>query len=117
MSLGAGTRLGPYEISSPIGSGGMGEVYRARDTRLGRDVAIKVLPAAMAGDSDRQVRFEREARVVALVEPPVHRTLVRGLIVASCAVTAAVSSIHREPQIASGVAPVHGSAHHDTIPR
>ena len=65
MSLGAGTRLGPYEISSRIGSGGMGEVYRARDTRLGRDVAVKVLPAAMAGDPDRQARFEREARVVA----------------------------------------------------
>ena len=65
MSLGAGTRLGPYEISGRIGSGGMGEVYRARDTRLGRDVAVKVLPAAMAGDPDRQARFEREARVVA----------------------------------------------------
>jgi len=70
MSLGAGTRLGPYEISTPIGSGGMGDVYRARDSRLGRDVAVKVLPAAMAGDPDRQARFEREARVVASLSHP-----------------------------------------------
>ena len=70
MSLTAGTRLGPYEISRPIGSGGMGDVYRARDTRLGRDVAVKVLPAAMAGDPDRQARFEREARVVASLSHP-----------------------------------------------
>jgi eukaryotic-like serine/threonine-protein kinase len=70
MSLDAGTRLGPYEINGPIGSGGMGDVYRARDTRLGRDVAIKVLPAAMAGDPDRQARFEREARAVASLNHP-----------------------------------------------
>ena len=70
MSLASGTRLGPYEISSPIASGGMGDVYRARDTRLGRDVAVKVLPAAMAGDPDRQARFEREARVVASLSHP-----------------------------------------------
>jgi len=70
MSLETGTRLGPYEIRNPIGSGGMGDVYRARDTRLGRDVAIKVLPAAMAGDPDRQARFEREARVVASLNHP-----------------------------------------------
>ena len=70
MSLAAGTRLGPYEITRPIGSGGMGDVYRARDTRLGRDVAVKVLPAAMAGDPDRQARFEREARVVASLSHP-----------------------------------------------
>ena len=70
MSLGAGTRLGPYEITTPLGSGGMGDVYRARDTRLGRDVAVKVLPAAMAGDPDRQARFEREARVVASLSHP-----------------------------------------------
>ncbi|HEV2114207.1 MAG TPA: hypothetical protein VGR50_08650 [Terriglobales bacterium] len=53
-----GTRLGPYEIFAPIGAGGMGEVYRARDTRLGRDVAIKVLPAAFANDADRLRRFD-----------------------------------------------------------
>jgi eukaryotic-like serine/threonine-protein kinase len=57
--IGAGTRLGPYEIVSPLGAGGMGEVYRARDPRLGRDVAIKVLPASFSNDHDRLKRFER----------------------------------------------------------
>jgi serine/threonine protein kinase len=61
MSLAAGSRLGPYEIIAPPGAGGMGEVYRARDTRLGRDVAIKVLLQALATDTDRLRRFEREA--------------------------------------------------------
>ena|SRR5262252_672 len=64
MSL-AGTRLGAYEILARIGAGGMGEVYRGRDARLGRDVAIKVLPASVANDSDRLARFEPEARVLA----------------------------------------------------
>ena len=62
MPLAAGTRLGPYEIVAPLGAGGMGEVYRARDTRLGRDVAIKVLPEALAGDAERLARSEREAK-------------------------------------------------------
>ena len=62
MSLAAGVRLGPYEIVSPLGAGGMGEVYRARDTRLDRTVAIKILPAELSADPDRRVRFEREAR-------------------------------------------------------
>ena len=62
MSLASGTRLGPYEILTPIGAGGMGEVYRARDTRLDRAVAIKVLPAHLADRSDLRERFEREAR-------------------------------------------------------
>jgi len=62
MSLAAGARLGPYEILAPLGAGGMGEVYRARDTRLKRDVAIKVLPAAFSADPDRLRRFEQEAR-------------------------------------------------------
>jgi serine/threonine protein kinase len=65
MSLTAGTRLGPYELVSLLGAGGMGELYKARDTRLGRDVAIKVLPAADAADADRLRRFEQEARTVA----------------------------------------------------
>jgi Tol biopolymer transport system component len=65
MSLTTGTRLGPYEIADLIGAGGMGEVYRAHDTRLGRDVAIKVLPGAFAQDADRLARFEREARSIA----------------------------------------------------
>ncbi|HSE64477.1 MAG TPA: protein kinase, partial [Thermoanaerobaculia bacterium] len=70
MTLAAGTRLGPYEILSPIGAGGMGEVYRARDSRLGRDAAIKVLPAALAADSERLRRFEREARSASSLNHP-----------------------------------------------
>src|SRR5277367_6195407 len=63
--LTAGTKLGSYEIVSPLGAGGMGEVYRARDSRLARQVALKVLPDAFARDPDRMARFEREARVLA----------------------------------------------------
>jgi serine/threonine protein kinase len=70
MSLNAGSRLGPYEIVSAIGAGGMGEVFRARDTRLGRDVAIKVLPDTFASDLDRRARFEREAQAVAALSHP-----------------------------------------------
>jgi serine/threonine-protein kinase len=70
MSLVAGTRLGPYEIQSAIGAGGMGEVYKARDTRLDRTVAIKVLPAEISGDPDRRARFEREARTIASLNHP-----------------------------------------------
>ena len=65
MALTAGTRLGPYEILSPLGAGGMGEVYRARDKKLDRDVAVKVLPQAVAADADALTRFEREAKAVA----------------------------------------------------
>ena len=64
MEVAAGTRLGPFEILAPIGAGGMGEVYRARDQRLGRDVAIKILPADQRADPDRIRRFEMEARAV-----------------------------------------------------
>ena len=70
MPLSAGTRLGPYEILSALGAGGMGEVYRARDTRLGRDVAIKALPLHMAHDPDARARFEREAHAVAALNHP-----------------------------------------------
>ncbi|MBI4888033.1 MAG: serine/threonine protein kinase, partial [Acidobacteria bacterium] len=70
MSLTAGTRLGPYEITAQIGAGGMGEVYRATDTTLGRQVAIKVLPDAFAGDAERLARFEREARTLAALNHP-----------------------------------------------
>ncbi len=65
-----GTKLGPYQIVSPLGTGGMGEVYRARDTRLDRDVAIKVLPPAMAADPERIARFEREAKSLATLTHP-----------------------------------------------
>ena len=70
MALGAGSRLGPYEILSPLGSGGMGEVYRAHDARLGRDVALKVIAAEVAGDRDRLARFEQEARATAALNHP-----------------------------------------------
>jgi len=70
MTLNAGTRLGPYEIVSPIGAGGMGEVYRAKDARLGRDVAIKVLPSHLTDDPDLKARFEREARAISQLTHP-----------------------------------------------
>jgi serine/threonine protein kinase len=70
MMLSAGTRLGPYEITGAIGAGGMGEVRRARDSRLNRDVAIKVLPETLARDPERLARFEREAQVLASLNHP-----------------------------------------------
>ncbi len=70
MALSTGTRLGPYEILAPIGAGGMGEVYRARDPRLGREVAIKVLPASFSQDPDRLKRFEQEARAAGVLNHP-----------------------------------------------
>jgi serine/threonine protein kinase/Tol biopolymer transport system component len=70
MALSAGKHLGPYEVIAAVGAGGMGEVYRARDTRLGRDVALKVLPASFAADADRLHRFEREAKIIAALSHP-----------------------------------------------
>src|ERR1700691_4923329 len=70
MALTAGTKLGPYEIIAPIGAGGMGEVFRARDTRLGREVALKILPESFSRDADRLRRFEQEARAVAALNHP-----------------------------------------------
>src|SRR5690348_14282491 len=70
MPLAPGTRLGPYEILAPVGAGGMGEVYRARDSRLGRLVAIKTLPRSFAADPDRLARLEREARLLASLSHP-----------------------------------------------
>src|SRR5713101_660141 len=70
MTLTSGSRLGPYEILSPLGAGGMGEVYRARDPRLGREVAIKVLPASFSQDPDRLRRFEQEARAAGVLNHP-----------------------------------------------
>src|SRR5919108_3025992 len=70
MPLTAGAHLGPYEILAAIGAGGMGEVYRARDPKLGRDIAIKVLPDSVANDPERLARFEREAKVLAALNHP-----------------------------------------------
>ena len=70
MAMTVGTRLGMYDVGGQLGAGGMGEVYRARDTRLQRDVAIKILPEAFASDPARLARFEREAQVLAALNPP-----------------------------------------------
>jgi serine/threonine protein kinase len=78
MTLAAGSRLGPYEILAPLGAGGMGEVYRARDAKLNRDVAIKVLPEAFASDPERLGRFRREAQALAALNHP-HIAAIYGL--------------------------------------
>ena len=70
MALATGSRIGPYEILAPLGAGGMGEVYRARDAKLNRDVAIKVLPELFSADPDRLARFRREAQVLASLNHP-----------------------------------------------
>jgi serine/threonine protein kinase len=70
MALILGSRLGPYEITAPVGKGGMGEVYRAHDARLGRDVAVKILSAVTSGDSDQLRRFEQEARAASALNHP-----------------------------------------------
>jgi serine/threonine protein kinase len=70
MSLAPGSRIGVYEVVAPLGAGGMGEVYRARDPKLRREVALKVLPEAVAADPDRLARFEREAQAVAALSHP-----------------------------------------------
>ena len=79
MALAQGTKLGPYLIEAALGAGGMGEVYRARDTRLHRDVAVKVLPAGAAADRERRARFEQEARSVSALNHP-YRRLVDELV-------------------------------------
>ena len=78
MSLQAGTRLGAYEIIAAIGAGGMGEVYKAHDTKLGRDVAIKTLPELFSADGERIARFEREAQLLAALNHP-HIAAIYGL--------------------------------------
>jgi serine/threonine protein kinase len=78
MSLPSGSRVGPYEIVSALGAGGMGEVYRGRDAKLGRDVAIKILPEQFASDRERVARFEREARTLASLNHP-HIAQIYGL--------------------------------------
>ena len=78
MALSVGARLGSYEIVSALGAGGMGEVYRARDTKLGRDVAIKILPDAFVRDPERVARFQREAQLLAALNHP-HIAAIHGL--------------------------------------
>lgn len=78
MRIAPGAQFGPYTIVAPLGAGGMGAVYRARDTRLGRDVAIKILPHAFSADPERLARFEREARVLAALNHP-HIATIHGV--------------------------------------
>ena len=102
MALTPGTRLGVYEITAPIGAGGMGEVYRARDTKLNRDVAIKVLLPAVANDPDRLARFSREAQVLASLNHP-HIAHVHGLEDAG-GVRALVMELVEGPTLADRIA-------------
>jgi len=102
LTLSPGTKLGPYEILAPIGAGGMGEVYRARDTRLGREVAVKVLPQAFARNADRMARFEREARLLAALNHPNIATI-HGLEESS-GVVALVMELVEGPTLADRIA-------------
>ena len=102
MSLAAGTRLGPYEILAAIGSGGMGEVYRARDTKLDREVAIKILPELFAADPDRVARFVREAETLAALNHP-HIAQIHGLEESS-GVSALVMELVEGPTLAERIA-------------
>src|SRR5208283_3975434 len=137
MMLASGTKLGPYEIVAPLGAGGMGEVYRARDTRLKRDVAIKILPAGFSADSDRLRRFEREAHSASALNHPnivtiyelgqdgsthyiamelVEGKTLRELLVAGSLTIRKVIEI--AAQVAEGLAKAHeaGIAHRDLKP-
>jgi WD40 repeat protein len=137
MLLAAGARLGPYEILSPLGAGGMGEVYRARDTRLSREVAIKVLPAELSSDAERLKRFEKEAQSASSLNHPnivtiydigseggvsyiamekVEGTTLRGLLVSGAMATKKLLQI--APQMAEGLARAHeaGIVHRDLKP-
>ena len=137
MTLSAGSRLGPYEVLGPIGAGGMGEVYRARDTRLGREIAIKVLPSEVSSDSDRLSRFEQEARSASALNHPnivtVHDVgsadgvayiameLVEGKTLRELLLTGALSTkqiLRIGPQVAEGLARAHsvGIVHRDLKP-
>jgi Tol biopolymer transport system component/predicted Ser/Thr protein kinase len=105
MPLVAGTRLGPYAIVAPLGAGGMGEVYRARDTRLDRDVAIKVLPTAWSTDPERLARFEREAKLLATLNHP-HIAQVYGLEGGNALVMEIIEGPTLADRIAQGPLPV-----------
>src|SRR5262245_37498345 len=98
MSLTVGTRLNQYEVTAPLGAGGMGEVYRARDTRLQRSVAIKILPPGFASDAERRARFEREAHVLASLNDP-HIAQIYG-IEESAGVVALVMELVEGPTLA-----------------
>ena len=100
MPLQIGAHLGSYEIVAPLGAGGMGEVYRARDARLGRDVAIKVLPELLAADPDRLARFEREAKALASLNHP-HIAQIYGIEDAG-SVRAIVMELIDGPTLAEG---------------
>src|SRR6202790_995216 len=102
MPILPGTRLGPYEILSAIGAGGMGEVYRARDTRLNRDVALKVIPEIFSADPDRMARFEREAKLLASLNHP-HIAAIYGLEESS-STSALVMEMVEGPTLADRIA-------------
>jgi len=102
MGLTSGTKLGPYEILGLLGAGGMGEVYRARDTRLGREVAMKVLPGGFAADSERMARFRREAQVLASLNHP-NIAIIHGLE-ESGSVHALVMELVEGPTLAARIA-------------
>ena len=103
MALTPGSRLGPYEVLAPIGAGGMGEVYRARDTRLNRDVALKVLPDVFSGDGDRRARFEREAQLLATLNHP-HIAQIYGLEDSAAGIHALVMELVDGPTLADRIA-------------
>ncbi len=107
MSLTPGSRLGPYEISTQIGAGGMGEVYRATDINLKRQVALKVLPEAVAADGDRLARFQREAEVLASLNHP-NIAIIHGLE-KSEGITALVMELVEGPTLADRIVdgPIH----------
>src|SRR5437773_7242200 len=137
MTLAAGTRLSAYEIVAPLGAGGMGEAYRPRDARLGRGVAIKVLPSALASDPDRRSRFEQEARAASALNHPniltiydigavdgtlyIAMELVEGKTVRELIAAEPLSSkrlLELSVQIAEGLAKAHsaGIVHRDLKP-
>src|SRR5262245_27826623 len=103
MTLAVGTRLGPYEILSPLGAGGMGEVNRARDAKLNRDVALKILPELFAFDPDRLARFTREAQVLASLNHP-NIAAIYGFE-ESNGVQALVLELVEEPTLAGRISP------------
>src|ERR1700689_3151113 len=130
MPLPAGTKLGPYEILAQIGAGGMGEVYRARDTRLRRDVALKVLPAEFSRDHERRRRFEQEARAVAALNHPnivaiydvgenfLVTELVEGQTLRAAGKLSQRQAVDLAVQMAQGIAAAHtaGITHRDLKP-